>query len=120
MTNSKVATSIQFFTGNVERNIPKIKLTRSKDGRTGLALFIFDQAESLKIADISKIKSMVMEDEEGQLIAKEVKIGLSNGKQQTIEAKYKWNSEEEFKRFMRFAESYAKLNGLSNLETAKK
>tara|TARA_B100000700_G_C14251681_1_gene492823 strand:- start:1 stop:363 length:363 start_codon:yes stop_codon:yes gene_type:complete len=120
MTNSKVAASIQFFRGKVERKIPIIKLTRSKDGRKGLALFIFDQAEALKIEDMSKINTMIMEDEEGQLIAKEIKIELNNDTQQTIEAKYKWKSDEEFKRFMRFAESYAKVNGLSNLETTMK
>jgi len=120
MNNNKASASIQFLKGKIEKEIPKIKLTRFKDGRTGLASFLFEQAEVLKIKDVSNINRMIMKDEEGELLAQEVRIGISNGNKKTIEANYKWKSNEEFKRFMRFAENYAKENGLSYLENQTK
>ena len=35
--------AIQFFRGVAEPVVPDIRLTRSRDGRTGQALFVFEE-----------------------------------------------------------------------------
>ena len=59
---------------------------------------------------------MYLLDEEGQLTTREVNIRISSGKKSAIEAIYSWKTEADFKRFMRFAERYAKRNGLDYQE----
>ena len=39
--------SIQFFRGIDEPVVPDIRLTRSRDGRTGQATFVFEQPQAL-------------------------------------------------------------------------
>jgi photosystem II 13kDa protein len=87
-----MAASIQFFRGVDETVIPEIKLTRSRDGMTGQALFI---------------TGMFLLDDEGELITRDVKGRFVNGKASALEATYTWKSEADFERFMRFAERYA-------------
>ena len=41
MTSNKTA-KIQFYEGTDEPVVPEIRLTRSKDGTTGQALFLFE------------------------------------------------------------------------------
>ena len=58
---------------------------------------------------------MYLIDEEGQITSREISIAVSknNGKYTAIEAVYCWRSERDFNRFMRFANRYAKQNGLA-------
>ncbi|WP_010316865.1 photosystem II reaction center protein Psb28, partial [Synechococcus sp. CB0205] len=39
--------AIQFFPGVDEPVVPDIRMTRSRDGRTGQAIFVFDQPQAL-------------------------------------------------------------------------
>ena len=47
MAEAKGKASIQFFRGVDEPVVPDIRLTRSRDGRTGQATFVFDQPHAL-------------------------------------------------------------------------
>ena len=107
--------SIQFFYGIDEKVIPQIRLTKSKDGKAGQALFRFDNPEALLSDNFKDIQGMYLVDEEGQIITREINIAVSrkNGKYTAIEAVYCWRSERDFNRFMRFANRYAKKFGLS-------
>tara|TARA_Y100001968_G_scaffold233632_1_gene216616 strand:+ start:844 stop:1200 length:357 start_codon:yes stop_codon:yes gene_type:complete len=107
--------SIQFFNGIDEKVIPQIRLTKSKDGQAGQALFRFDNPEALKSDKFKDIQGMYLVDEEGQIITREINIAVSrkNGKYTAIEAVYCWRTKREFNRFMRFANRYAKKFGLS-------
>ena len=58
------------------------------------------------------ITGMWMIDEEGEMITREVNGKFVNGKASALEAVYSWKSEEDFDRFMRFAQRYAAANGL--------
>jgi photosystem II protein len=89
-----MAAAIQFFRGTDEPVVPDIRLTRSRDGRTGQAMFVF------------------MVDEEGELVTREVKARFVNGKASALEATYTWKSTADFERFMRFAQRYAESHGL--------
>ena len=102
-----MAASIQFFRGVDETVIPEIKLTRSRDGMTGQALFIFEEPDALAPNAVGDITGMFLLDDEGELITRDVKGRFVNGKASALEATYTWKSEADFERFMRCAERYA-------------
>ncbi len=99
--------AIQFFRGVDEPVIPDIRLTRSRDGRTGQALFVFEEPDALAPETMGDITGMFMVDEEGTLVTREVKARFVNGKASALEATYTWKTNDDFDRFMRFAQRYA-------------
>ncbi|MEB3308074.1 MAG: photosystem II reaction center protein Psb28 [Cyanobacteriota bacterium] len=102
-----MAAAIQFFRGVDEAVVPDIRLTRSRDGRTGQALFVFEQPVALAPETMGDITGMFMVDEEGELVTREVKARFVNGKPSALEATFTWKSVDDFERFMRFAQRYA-------------
>ena len=108
--------TIRFLAGVDEPSIPEIRLTRSRDGRTGQAFFTFEEPQALASVKDGSIKGMNMIDEEGILKTREVKARFVNGIPNAIEATYVWKSETEFERFMRFAKRYAKCHGMGYSE----
>jgi photosystem II protein len=46
------------------------------------------------------------------MVTREVNGKFVNGKASALEAVYSWKSEQDFERFMRFAQRYAAANGL--------
>ena len=104
--------AIQFFRGIDEPVVPDIRMTRSRDGRTGQAIFVFDQPEALSPESLGDIGGMYMVDEEGQLVTRDVNAKFVNGKPAALEATYTWKTPEDFDRFMRFAQRYADANEL--------
>ncbi len=108
-----MAAAIQFFRGVDEPVVPDIRLTRSRDGRTGQALFVFEEPEALAPETMGDITGMFMVDEEeGELVTREVKARFVNGRASAIEATYTWKTMEDFERFMRFAQRYAETHEL--------
>ena len=103
---------IQFIRGRDEETIPEVKLTRSKDGNSGRAIFRFDNPKSLVESIKDSITGMYLIDEEGELRTLDVKGVFVNGQPAGLEAYYSMKSREEWDRFMRFMERYAKRNGL--------
>ncbi len=103
---------IQFFRGVDEPVVPDIRITRSRDGRTGQAIFVFEQPQALAPETMGDITGMFMLDEEGMLVTREVNARFVNGKASALEATYTWKSEQDFERFMRFAQRYAESAGL--------
>ncbi len=103
---------IQFLRGVDEPVVPDIRVTRSRDGRTGQAIFVFEQPEALAPEVMEAITGMFMLDEEGTLVTREVNGKFVNGKASALEATYTWKSEQDFERFMRFAQRYADSSGL--------
>ena len=104
--------AIQFFRGVDEPVVPDIRLTRSRDGRTGQAIFVFEEPDALAPEAMGDITGMFLLDDEGELVSREVKARFVNGRASAIEATYSWKSISEFERFMRFAERYANSHGL--------
>lgn len=104
--------AIQFFRGVDEPVVPDIRLTRSRDGRTGQAMFVFEEPQALAPETMGDITGMYMIDEEGEMVTREVKARFVNGKPSAIEATYTWKTTPDFERFMRFAQRYADSHGL--------
>ena len=104
--------AIQFFRGVDEPVVPDIRLTRSRDGRTGQALFVFDEPDALAPESMGDITGMFLVDEEGELVTREVKARFVNGKASALEATFTWKTTADFERFMRFAQRYADSHGM--------
>ncbi len=119
MNKTNHIATIQFFKGVDETSIPNIRLTRSRDGRTGQAFFSFEQPDALSHQDDGDIIGMFLIDEEGELISREIKARFVNGKPNAIEAIYTWKTENDFERFMRFAKRYASTHGLGYSDSTK-
>ena len=119
MAKSNSDATIQFFRGIDEPIVPEIRLTRSRDGKTGQAFFVFDNPEALTKESVTELKGMLLIDEEGELVTREVNARFINGEPSALEATYTWKSEIDFERFMRFAQRYAKTHGMGYTEKAK-
>ena len=111
--------AIQFFRGVDEPVVPDIRLTRSRDGRTGQALFVFEEPDALAPESMGDITGMFLVDEEGELVTREVKARFVNGKASALECTFTWKSTEDFDRFMRFAQRYAEANDLGFAQKGK-
>ncbi|PON54593.1 Photosystem II Psb28, class [Trema orientale] len=108
-----VKPAIQFIQGTDEQTIPDVRLTKSRDGTNGMAIFKFDQPSVFDSSgEVGDITGFYMIDEEGVLQSVDVNAKFVNGKPAGIEAKYIMRSPREWDRFMRFMERYSNENGL--------
>ena len=107
---------IQFYEGTDEPVVPEIRLTRGNDGTTGQAIFIFEKPQALSSIADGEITGMRMIDSEGEILTREVKVKFVDGEPMFLEGTYIWKTKSDFDRFMRFANSYAKSNGLGYSE----
>lgn len=92
-----------------------VKITRSKDGDTSVAVFFFEAPNCMTGANAAnnEILGMYMIDEEGEIITRNVNAKFINGKSAGIEAIHKINGQYEWERFLRFMNRYAEANGMS-------
>src|SRR6476659_4565416 len=111
---------IQFIQGVDEITVPQILLTRSRDGSTGTATFLFENPSILEktTSKEGEITGLYLIDNEGSLVTKDVNARFVNGKPRSIEAVYIMKSPEAWDRFMRFMERYGEKNGLSFVKSA--
>ena len=107
---------IQFYEGTDEPVVPEIRLPRGNDGTTGQAIFIFEKPQALSSIADGEITGMRMIDAEGEILTIEVKVKFVDGEPMFLEGTYIWKTKSDFDRFMRFANSYAKSNGLGYSE----
>ena len=113
MTNFKSTASIELIEGFIELDIPQIRIYRNSDRKSGEALFLFNNPQSIIDGKIDHISKMVMIDKEGQILTSNINIKLKKDKSFSIEAKYIWKSYLDFQRLMRFANRYSQSNKAS-------
>lgn len=107
------AATLQFIRGIDEPSVPDVKLTRSKDGSSGTATFVFDAPSVFESSEeLGDITGLFMIDDEGDFSTVDVQAKFVNGKPDRIEARYVMRSAFEWDRFMRFMERYAEKQGL--------
>ena len=113
-TSLYAAAEIQFVKGLEEKVIPDIKLTRARDGSSGIATFKFKNPNvfDASTASAGDVTGMFLVDSEGELSTTSVNASFINGKPQAIESTLVMTSPEEWDRFMRFMERYGEANGL--------
>ncbi|XP_059626102.1 photosystem II reaction center PSB28 protein, chloroplastic [Cornus florida] len=113
LTVMMVKPKIQFIQGTDEQTVPDVRLTKSRDGTNGMAIFRFDQPSVFDSSgEVGDITGFYMIDEEGVLQSVDVNARFVNGKPAGIEAKYIMRTPREWDRFMRFMERYSNENGL--------
>lgn len=84
-----MAAKIEFIKGVEEPTIPDVKLTRSRDGASGVATFLFQNPTVFEASsEVGDITGLYMVDDEGELQTVEVQAKFVNGKPDKIEAKY--------------------------------
>ncbi|MFB2835789.1 photosystem II reaction center protein Psb28 [Floridanema evergladense] len=103
---------IQFSRDINEEVVPNVRITRSRDGSNGTATFYFEKPKALSNQNQEEITGMYLIDEEGVLVTREVKGKFVNGQPEAIEAVYVMRSADDWDRFIRFMERYAKQHGL--------
>ena len=100
--------AIQFIKGLDEKDLPEIRLFRNNDGKKGKALYLFSNPTTITVKNLDLIQKMYLVDEEGELSTKKIDLTFSDNNISEVKSTYNWNSEEEFARYMRFANRYAK------------
>ena len=103
---------IQFSKGVAESVVPEVRLSKSKDGESGMAKFYFLEPTILAKESTDDITGMYLIDEEGEIITREVKGKFINGRPTAVEATVILKSPTEWDRFIRFMERYGEENGL--------
>ena len=102
--------AIQFIQGTDEQTIPDVRLTKSRDGSNGVAIFTLEQASVFESsAELGDITGLYMIDDEGVLQSVDVSTKFVNGKPARIEVKYVMRTPRDWDRFM---ERYSQANGL--------
>jgi photosystem II protein len=104
---------IQFSKGIKEPVVPEVRLTKSRTGDTGRAMFYFQNPAILGDDVTAEVTGMYMIDEEGEIVTREVNAKFINGRPEALEVVLVMNSTAEWDRFMRFMERYGEENGLS-------
>ncbi|KAG6437917.1 hypothetical protein SASPL_102848 [Salvia splendens] len=100
-----VKPTIQFIQGTNEQTIPDVRLTKSRDGSNGMAIFTFTEPSVFDSSTVvGDITGFYMIDEEGVIQSVDVNAKFVNGKPAGIEAKYVMRTPREWDRFMRFME----------------
>lgn len=89
---------IQFVRGLTEQVVPDVRLTRARDGSSGVATFTFQSPNVFDASTAAKgeITGMFLLDEEGEMSTTSVNASFANGKPQSIEATYVMNSPQEW------------------------
>lgn len=97
----------------LQTTIPDVRLTRSRDGQSGTATFVFENPAIFEASsELGDITGLYMKDDEGTITTVDVQAKFVNGKPSKIEAKYVMRSAYEWSRFMRWMERYAEDKGL--------
>ncbi|KAL7431053.1 hypothetical protein ACHAXM_002500 [Skeletonema potamos] len=114
VTSLNAEAEIQFVRGLKEKVVPDIKLTRARDGSSGVATFKFVNPNvfDASTASAGEITGLFLIDDEGEMSSNDVNANFVNGKPTNIEATLVMRSPAEWDRFMRFMERYGEANGL--------
>ncbi len=109
---------IQFINGIPEKTLPLIKLTKSRNGKTGTATFIFMEPSSFHLLSYPKntIHGMYLLWENKKISSTDIKIIFKNGKPFFLKAIFIFKNSKEWFNFLNFMNSYSKETGLSFAE----
>ena len=105
---------IQFIEGVKEEILPIIKLTKSRNGKTGTGTFIFINPNIFEYIQNSNAKleniSLIWENQ--QIESKDLEIYFKNGKPFLIKSIFIFKNSKEWFNFLNFMNYYSKETGL--------
>jgi len=105
---------IQFIDGIKETTAPIVKVTKSLNGKTGTATFIFLQPKSLEIALANnvQINGMSLIWENKKIFTSDLRLFFKNGKPFIIKSILIFKNSIEWFDFLSFMNLYSKEKGL--------
>lgn len=105
---------IEFIPEIEETTLPIVKLTKSKNGKTGTATFIFIQPNifNLLFSKISTIDGMFLLWENKKIITKDITIMFREGKPFLLKSIFIFKNSKEWFDFLNFMNLYSKETGL--------
>ena len=105
---------IEFIENKKELTLPIIKLTKSLNGKTGTATFIFIKPSLFDNKyQINTINGMYLLWENKKIETKEIEIFFKNGNPYVIKSLLIFKNSKEWFHFLNFMNSYSKETGLS-------
>ena len=99
-----------------ETVVPDVSLTRSRDGSTGTATFVFGDPSCLSLNDVwdnGVITGLWLRDEEGIFVTTDLDVQFERGRPRKLVAILVLKNSDEWERFMRFMRRYAEQSGLT-------
>ena len=107
-------TQIEFVSNVIEPTIPLIKLTKSRNGKTGTATFLFIKPFIFKNLDHQNLyltnMSLIWGKE--KITSKEINIKFKEGKPFLIQSLFIFKNSNEWYSFLSFMRLYSKERGL--------
>ncbi len=105
---------IKFSNNLNETNLPLIKLTKSLNGKTGTATFLFIYPEIFKSFQnkIEMIEEMTLMSNNKKIISKDISILFKDGKPFLIKTIFIFKNSQDWFSFLNFMNLYSKENGL--------
>ena len=106
---------IEFLQNINETTLPIIKLTKSRNGKTGTATFIFINPNSLTNVYLwkKKIHSLTLISNKQTIKTTDIMIFFKNGQPFLIKGIFIFKNSEEWFLFLNFMRDYSKQSGLS-------
>jgi photosystem II protein len=109
---------IQFISGMLETTTPVVKLTKSRNGNTGTATFIFYNPTTFRQWDNSMYPMRTVEgmylvwDGKEELTTKDVTVIYNNGQPFLIRSICIFKTPTDWYHFLKFMDAYSKERGL--------
>ena len=118
-----VKAQIQFISGFEEMTIPsRVRLTKSENGETGTATFVFFEPTVFSIiGKINFTSTLVINGmdllwDKKKITSKDIKVYFRNGKPTIIRSILVFRNSKDWFNFLNFMNSYSKETGLSFTE----
>ena len=106
---------IQLSNNFIETSIPIIRLTKSRNGKTGTATFLFVRPSFFKNKDFSEffLEEIFLIWEKKRIASYDIQIFFDQGKPFLLKVLFLFKNANEWFFFLNFMSSYAKETGLS-------
>jgi photosystem II 13kDa protein len=106
---------IEFIENKKELTLPIITLTKSRNGKTGTATFIFIQPSLFINSDfqITSINGMYLLWENNKIETKDIEIFFKNGNPYILKGLLVFKNSQEWFHFLNFMNYYSRETGLS-------
>ena len=98
--------------GKKETSLPIIKLTKSVNGKTGTATFLFIYPDVFNLGKFQNYNSMSLLWDNKEIITTEVTIIFKKGRPFLLKSIFIFKNEKEWFNFLNFMNSYSKETGL--------
>ncbi len=107
-----MSVEIQFIKGKKETTLPIIKLTKSINGKTGTATFLFIYPDVFNLIEFQNFNSMYLLWDNKEVMTTEIMTIFKNGKPFLLKSIFIFKNEKEWFDFLNFMNSYSKETGL--------